>query len=1156
MAPLNASAMTPPPPFAGTSSRPMRRALTRLARPGSSRRTRVCFAAVFLGLVSALHAAPPAPEPAWREPGQVFTPEYLASGQLRYAASGGDIVGVNRTAFNNRPLYGIVPGRAVVLTGDRPLVRQVGRGTFTAGIVREGRGPWWHEYAEVEARYRGGRMSWRMSDPSLPGVHLRLEAVPLREVEGFALRLQAEGLRPGDQLVWMLGGPGSANRGSWDPVMRGNPHIVRQGDPRKPELGYGLMPEWSAGNTVRIEGSQVRLRTAEAPTLEFVGGPDHAGDVRVADASASESPARLAASAGGSLPAAGGVIPLAGGTATVHWRFATVKADAALEQPDAAADFADAWKHQAASERIVSETPDPFLDAALASVGHAIDALYHPRTTEFHHGTLSFNIPFLGWRVISGSTALGWHDRVAANAAVYFARQVTDAPDKERADPDPVRLGAQQSEKSRFHGRGKIATPYDMYDTQTQFFDQTIQGWRATADPDLERGLRPALERHLEWARECFDPDGDGLYESYINTLPSDSVWYNGGGSVEQSAYVHTAHLAARDLARRAGDAAAAARHQQSADRIQRALREKLWLRERGHFGLYVEQEPPHRLHPDAWTLSQYLPIEAGLLAPIEALQALHYTEWALERIRLPYGGSLCQLSNWTPSKWSVRDIFNGDVWALALAYAQTGLADEGWDLLRGALLETAYAGGMPGGFSHIGAGADFGDSVNMFPRAVVNGMFGYEPDYPNGVVRFRPALPTGWPSAALRSPDFSFRVRREGEVDRYTVTLTREAALDFRLPVRAERVARVTVDGADVPWTVEPGFGCTWLRLRVTSRRSADIAIHLERRVAPVEAVEWSGRVGELFSLPIAPGKLVGVQDPQGALTGVRVQDGRITGRWGGRAGHFVAVAEMRVGELPQWRVGKGRIDDPGAAARVAEQTPRRAPPSARWATVDLRAQFSGDVRTLFQQVYRSPRPETVSLRLGTDGWSAWTFTHWGDKPPVIDLANVRALRDAAGDLVTPQGARFAVADDPRNIAFTSRWDNWPRAVTVPVGRSAEAAWLLVAGSTFPMHFQIANAVLRFRYADGVEETLELVPPLNYWNLSSWGGLDYDYTVDAFALPKEPPPQVQLGKDCRAMVLSWRLRRDVTLTAVTLETLSPEVVVGLMGVSLMNPDP
>ncbi len=1112
------------------------------------------FVAASAAFVAVLHAAPPAPEPAWREPGQIFTPEYLTSGGLRYTAADGDIVGFNRTAFNNRPLYGISQGRAVVLTGDRPLVRLLGRGTFAAGIVREDRGPWWHEYAEVEARYRGGRMTWRMSDPSLPGVQLRLEAVPLSDREGFALRLRADGLRAGDRLVWMLGGPGSATRGDWDPVMRGNPHILRKGDPRKPALSYGLMPEWSAGNEVRIEGNRVRLRTSATASHELVGGADRSGDLRVVDASGAESPQRLAATAAEALPAAGGVIELQPGAATIHWLFSSVKGGEVWAERDASSVFTESWAHQAASERLAAETPDPFLDAALAAVGHPIDALYHQQTSVFHHGTLSFNIPFLGWRVISGSTALGWHDRVAANAAVYFARQVTHAPDKEKPDPDPVRLGTQQSSKSRFFGRGKIATPYDMYDTQTQFFDQTIQSWRATADTDLERGLRPALERHLEWARECFDPDGDGLYESYINTLPTDSVWYNGGGSVEQSAYVFTAHLAARDLARRAGDMAAAARHQQSADHIQRALRDKLWLRERGHFGLYLEQEPPHRVHPDAWTLSQYLPIEAGMVTPVEAAQALHFTEWGLERIRLPYGGSLCQLSNWVPSKWSVRDIFNGDVWALALAYAQTGLADEAWDLIRGALLESAYAGGVPGGFSHIGAGVDFGDSVNMFPRAVVNGLFGYEPDYPNGTVLFRPALPTAWPSAALRTADFSFRFVRDEDRDRYTVSLTREAALEFRLPVRAERVARVTIDGADAPWTVEPGLGCTWLRLRASSRRSAEVVIYVERRVPVTNPVAVVGEVNRPFEWTVAPGKLTSVNDPQGALAEPQVEGDRIAARWGARPGHVVVLADVQVGELPQRLVYKCRIDDPDAAARAAVQTPRQVPPAAQWATVDVRRHLNGDVRTIFQQAYLSPRPETVSLRLGTDGWSAWTFTHWGDKPPVIGLQNLAQLKDASGVLVTPQGARFQVWDDARNIAFTSRWDNWPRTITVPVGQSAEVAWLLVAGSTFPMHFRIANAVLRFRYADGVEERLDLVPPLNYWNLSSWGGLDYDSTVDAFALPDEPPPQVQLGQECRAMVLSWKLRRDVALESVTLETLSPEVVVGLMGLSLMNP--
>ena len=102
-------------------------------------------------------------------------------------------------------------------------------------------------------------------------------------------------------------------------------------------------------------------------------------------------------------------------------------------------------------------------------------------------------------------------------------------------------------------------------------------------------------------------------------------------------------------------------------------------------------------------------------------------------------------------------------------------------------------------------------------------------------------------------------------------------------------------------------------------------------------------------------------------------------------------------------------------------------------------------------------------------------------------------------------------------------------------------------------MQTRIANAEVRFRYADGESERLELVPPLNFWTLCPWGGNDYDYRLDAFCLPKQPPPTVQLGRNARAMVLSWKLRPEVALEDLTLETLSQEVVIGLMGVSLMN---
>jgi hypothetical protein len=175
--------------------------------------------------------------------------------------------------------------------------------------------------------------------------------------------------------------------------------------------------------------------------------------------------------------------------------------------------------------------------------------------------------------------------------------------------------------------------------------------------------------------------------------------------------------------------------------------------------------------------------------------------------------------------------------------------------------------------------------------------------------------------------------------------------------------------------------------------------------------------------------------------------------------------------------------------------------------------------------------------------------------KVPDIDLAGVTALLDPAQRLRTPQGVPFAWPEGGKNIAFTSMWDNWPRQVTVPVSRKAEGLWLLVCGSTNPMQGRIANAELRLNYADGVVEKLELVPPFNFWSLCPFGRVDYDYQRDGFALPKVPPATVQLGNNCRAILLNQRLRPGVELESVTLETLSQEVIIGLLGASLMNPN-
>ena len=1096
----------------------------------------------------------------WREPGQAVDAAYRLGGVLRYAPEKHEILGRNGPYFNNRPLYNDPSLESAVLAGDRPFIRLITRpyvhGAFALAIARAGQGLWLHEFSDVEARYRCGRMTWRCSDPRLSGVSASLTVVPMDGAAGFAVRFSAEGMREGDKLIWTFSGAQRDEdpRWNWDPVMRGNPDICRSGDPRRPLLRHGLMPEMCRGNVVSINGQVCQL-TASAEAAQFaVGGSDRVGSLHVADATALADPLTLLDSKPELAPVICGFFELSAGHAETFWAFEAVTTDSVTgrQSNDPAKAFAAGLAHVEASEISCIETPDRHLDAAVTAVCHAVDGNCERGPYIFRHGCMAFNCRFIGWRVIGGASALGWHERVQGSAAYYFSLIKQTDEKRLTAVADEKMLRCHDGLDSRFYGRGTIAREgFAIYNVQSQFFDQTINEWRWSSDETLEKELRPALELHLEWLRECFDPDDDGLYESYINTLPTDSVWYGGGGGAEETAYAFSGHRAARDLARRAGDTTAADRHQARMEKLQRAMRELLWVKERGHFGLYREQGGHQRVHADTWVYSVFLPIDAGMTTTLEAWQSLYFTEWALERIRLPFGGVLCQPSNWVPWKWSVRDMFGGDIFHLALACFQSGWGDEGYELLQGATLESAFASAVPGGFSHIGAATDFGDNSHMFGRAVVEGLFGFAPDYPNGNVCIRPAFPSSWPSASIKTPDFSLAYQQADEMDCYQLVLTKPAAVHFRLIVCAEKISRVTVNGREVPWSVAPGYGATWLNIQVARVEIAEVVVLLVGRLARSKPVWIEGRVGEEAILKVDCGAVVALLDLHEVVQGIRIGSSMIGGEFANKPGHHLILAESRCGELPRYQAYKVHLTDPPAEEARAARTPREASPSAVWSCLDLTAHYNGDVRAIFKQQYLSPRPPTCSVRLGVDGYSAWTFPYWNLRPPDIDLSNLDKLIDAQGRITTTQNAFFTRFAYDRNIAFTSLWDNWPTTVTVPILQTAKTIWMLVCGSTFPMQTGIANAVLHFRYVDGECESLELVPPFNFWMLSPWGGCDYSYEHDGFCLPRLPPPQVQLGNNCRAMVLSWKLRPGVVLESVTLETLSEDVVIGLMGLSL-----
>ena len=283
--------------------------------------------------------------------------------------------------------------------------------------------------------------------------------------------------------------------------------------------------------------------------------------------------------------------------------------------------------------------------------------------------------------------------------------------------------------------------------------------------------------------------------------------------------------------------------------------------------------------------------------------------------------------------------------------------------------------------------------------------------------------------------------------------------------------------------------------------------------------------------------------------------RDGKIVGNVSSNAGNHLVVALVEIGNVQQWRMYKLHVTDPPAEALRQAKLIDKAPSSAQWECLDLGILLNGDIRTIYQQQYLSPRPNTCSMRLSVDGYRTWMMQRPDLGPPPIDLCNVQAMLKSPDRLVSQQGVPFRWTDAKNNICFTSQWDNWPKSITVPIRKKGEALWFLVCGSTSPMQTRIANAELRMKYADGVVEKLELVPPLNYWNLCKIYNTDYDYGGMAFPLPKTAPQTVQLGNNCRAMLLNWRLRKDVELKDITLETLSQEVVVGLMGLTLMNPE-
>lgn len=487
---------------------------------------------------------------------------------------------------------------------------------------------------------------------------------------------------------------------------------------------------------------------------------------------------------------------------------------------------------------------------------------------------------------------------MANEGRYFFSHQVTEGGGAVCVS-DPGKLLTQEAKSSRFYGKGRIDADAGMYDMQSQMFDQQIHMWRWTGNQTHEALLRPALSLHVDWAEDCFDDDGNGLYRSYINTWPTDSVWFNGGETVEETSYQVRAYRALRDMAILAGDAQAAATYGRRVETIEGNF-STLWIPSRGHPASWREEIGHRRLRPDAWLYSVFLPIEAELLTLEQAAQALHYTEWGLERVQTNCSqqgrssgcGERVWTSNWVPSIWSVRQMVSpqscrhasipvcrqslprsaclhwlpclhetpcsrvtlaqwpGDNYALALAYFLAGLPDDAWNVMQGTLVHDMLQTAVPGVIGAHNGGTDFNDCVHPFARLPLEGVFGYKPNYPQGQVHISPQIPSHLRNVSIAAPDVSISVVQMDSLMQYDVSLKRQPAnLTVTFPVRAPAVLAVRINGTRTAnWTTSEGLGATLLHVSSGVPVTAgvfDVVLQGKWR-SPAVALEVQARAGE----------------------------------------------------------------------------------------------------------------------------------------------------------------------------------------------------------------------------------------------------------------------------------------------------------------------
>lgn len=802
------------------------------------------------------------------------------------------------------------------------------------------------------------------------------------------------------------------------------------------------------------------------------------------------------------------------------------------------------------ASRIRITTPDPYFNTLGGALAVAADGIWDGEV--WLHGAIGWRMPLSGWRAAYTGDVLGWHDRARTHFNAYAASQVTEVPNTIPHPAQDSALALARSEKK--WGTPQYSNGYicrnprrndqmHHYDMNLCYIDELLWHFNWTGDLEYARRMWPVLTRHLAWEKRNYDPDNDGLYDAYACIWASDALYYNSGAVTHSSAYNYRSNRLAAMIAGKIGEDPAP--YREEADRILKALNARLWMPERGHWAEFQDFMGHKRLHtsPGVWTI--YHALDSDIADPFQAYLATSYVDREIPHIPVHGDGlkdegyATISTTNWLPYSWSINNVAFAEVMHTALAYFQAGRADAGFHLLKSSVLDGMYLGESPGNFGQISfydaargeCYRDFGDPIGVASRVLIQGLYGILPDAMNGRLLVKPGLPSSWPFASLHTPDIDFDFKHTNEaVTSYTIIhrLSAVRTLELQFPAQRSEVAKLTVNGKPATWTLVEN-SITRPVLSVVIPASSDKKVEIN--------IEWGGEV--LGSPTKSQIEAISAEAP-------------------------VCFVPMQQGDMKWW----APVDNPLAADKddSIQFSAFAKVNSSKCEPVVMDEQFNSAVTDIFRNEYLSPRSPYTTLQIPKQGIGEWCHPlHTVD----IDDSGLRSSVQK-GVLNTKLGVPFRTPAEGQNIAFTSLWDNYPDSLTVSLKGKACRAYLLMAGSTNHMQCHIDNGLIRVYYKDGTCDKMALRNPDN------WAPIEHIFFEDGLAFNRHAPALYRLrlktgeisnnfGEELgfpgasreldggAAILLEMPLNPDKKLSHLVLETLSNDVVIGLMGITLQR---